>query len=75
MSEHIKLECVWDRIDKAIERSGLSKSEIARRGGFERRTLNGRAGNIMPSLGTLARFCAVTHTSADYILGLKDSHE
>jgi hypothetical protein len=71
MSEHIKLEGFWDRVNKAVKDSGLSKSEIARRGGFERRALNGESENRMLSAGTLARFCVVTDVSADWILGIK----
>lgn len=71
MSEHIKLEGFWERIDETIVDSGLSKTEIARRSGFERRVLNGASENRMMSVGSLARFCAVTNVSADWILGLR----
>ena len=75
MSEHIKLEGFWDRVNKAVKDSGLSKSEIARRGGFERRALNGESENRMLSVGTLARFCVVTDVSADWILGIKRTNK
>lgn len=58
----------WGRVQEAIGRSGLSASEIARRGGFHRQNLRTRNG-IM-TIDTLCKFCEVTHTSADWLLGL-----
>lgn len=75
MGEHIKLQGFWERIEQTVTDCGLSKSEIARRGGFERRVLCGKTENRMMSAGSLARFCAVTNVSADWILGLKEGKE
>lgn len=72
MSEHIKLEGFWERINQAVLDSGLSKSEVARRSGISRGIFYGESDNRMFSAGSLARFCSVTHVSADWILGLKE---
>lgn len=62
----------WYRIEDAVRASGLSKSEIARRGGFHRQDLTVRNGTHYLSIKTLAAFCRVTGVSADWILGLKE---
>ena len=59
----------WGRVHIAVGHSGLSKSEIARRGGFHRQNLNTRNG--LMTLDTLKSFCQVTKTSADWLLGLE----
>ena len=61
----------WGRVHEAVGASGLSKCEIARRGGFHRQNLNTRNG--MMTVDTLRRFCEVTNTSADWLLGLEET--
>lgn len=56
------------RRDEACYRSGLTKAEIAKKCGFNRKTLYSRNMNSL----YLAKFCAVTHVSADWLLGLKE---
>ena len=63
----------WDRIEEAIFESGLSKCEIARKMGCERRVLiTGQSEARMLSAHNLMEFCNVTGVSADYILGLSN---
>lgn len=62
----------WDRIEKAVEESGMSKAEIARKMGCDRKIFYlGRRQQTMMSAGYIAKFCVATGVSADYILGLK----
>lgn len=72
MKKRILIEGFWDRVDSVCYKSGLSKSEIAMRIGCDRKTLMQSQMNCaMMNSGYLAKFCAVTGTSADYLLGLK----
>lgn len=66
-----------ERLLKSINDSGMTYNEIARKCGFDRRVLYRACyENYMPNSGNLARICAVTHTSADWLLGLKrQKHE
>ena len=70
MIKHKYLYGFWERVEQACKKSGLSKSEIARRGGFDRRLISSPTTGMMHAM-TLARFCAVTGASADWLLGLK----
>ncbi len=70
MSEHIKIYGFWDRVDLVVSECGMSKSELMRRAGVSRGLLYDRVGDRMFSMGTLAKFCAATNTSADWLLGL-----
>ena len=72
MSEHIKIAGIWDRIEQTIYDSEMTKVEVAKKCGFERRTLNGKSDNRMLSLGAFAKLCATMNVSADYILGLSE---
>ena len=71
MGKHKKIPGMWERIDEVIADSGLSKIEISKRCGFERRTLSGETENRMLSIGALKSFCQTMNVSADYILGIK----
>ena len=66
------LEGFYDRVDEAYRKSGLTKSEIARRAGFERRTLTPKPDNWMMTLANAARLCAITRTDANWLLGIKE---
>ncbi len=57
-----------ERLEKAIGRSGLTKSEIARRCGFDRKALSGE---FTLSTVNLVKFCVITKTDANWLLGLK----
>ena len=58
-----------ERLEKAIEKSGLSKTQIATRCGIDRKCFYPYNHRMMTS-GNLAKFCAVTGVSADWLLGL-----
>ena len=59
-----------ERLDKACKDSGISKAEIARRCGFARGILYPAPYQMMASV-YIAKFCAVTHTDANWLLGVK----
>ena len=59
-----------ERLAEAIEQCGLSKTQIATRCGFDRKCFYPDKSNRMMSSGYLAKFCAVTGVSADWLLGL-----
>ena len=68
-----RIEGFAERVEESIIRSGLSKSEVARRMGAGRHIL-------MPcylldsqiSSFYVARFCAVTKTDANWLLGITE---
>lgn len=72
MEKGIMIEGFWDRLEDAIGESGMTKSEIARRVGCDRKTLyeNFETHRMLHS-GYLARICAVTKVSAAWLLGLR----
>lgn len=69
MSRYI--EGFAERVDEACHRTGRSKREIAEQCGFDRKVLCKPYHNSMMHSGYLARFCAVTGTDANWLLGLK----
>lgn len=71
MKKKCYIEGFYERMDEACLNSGLSKNEIARRCGFNRKILTGVKENRMLSSGYLARFCVVTKTDANWLLGIK----
>lgn len=64
----INIEGYHERVREAIKESGMSAAEVARKAGIRRQTFYN---TTMMHSGNLARFCAVTGVSADWILGLK----
>lgn len=66
-------EGFWDRIDQAIADSGLTKVDIAKKMGVERKSLyrptDGSDDRSWHS-GRIVSFCKVTGVSADWLLGL-----
>lgn len=64
----------WGRVEEAIADSGMTKSEIAKKMGVERKALyaSNSPSGISRSWhsGRLATFCKVTGVSADWLLGL-----
>lgn len=72
MEKGIYIEGFWERLEEAVRESGLTKTEIARRIGCDRKSLYELSGaHRMPHAGYMAKFCAVTKVSADWLLGLK----
>ena len=67
------LQGFWDRMEEAVIRSGLTKVEISKRMRVDRKTLyRGDDERDMNCL-YVVRFCAVTGTDANWLLGLKGS--
>lgn len=71
MKKKFYIEGFYERLDEACYRTGLSKNEIARRCGFDRKILTGLKDNRMISSGYIARFCEITKTDANWLLGIK----
>lgn len=65
------VEGFWDRINVAVRQSGLSKREITDRMGVERKLLYGTDRANISALN-LAKFCAITGTDANWMLGLTE---
>ena len=57
----------FERVDQVCFESGLTRSEICKRMGYDRKALYESSGF---STLKLARFCAVTGTDANWLLGL-----
>ena len=64
----------WDRVEEAVESSGMTKVQIAQKMGVERKALystNSSNGSDRSwHSGRLASFCKITGVSADWLLGL-----
>lgn len=72
MEKGIYIEGFWERLEEAVRLSGLTKTEIARRIGCDRKSLYELAGrHRMLQSGYMAKFCVVTKISSDWLLGLK----
>ena len=69
MKQNTYIQGFHERLDKACHDSGLSKSEIARRAGFDRKTLYPLSHQMMGS-AYIAKFCATTGTDANWLLGV-----
>lgn len=63
------VEGFWDRVNVVCARSGMSKQEITRRMGVDRKLLYGTDRANISALN-LAKFCAITGTDANWMLGL-----
>ena len=59
-----------ERVEQVIKDSGMSKCEIARKAGFDRKILSFNFGWHLSAYNLMA-FCQVTGVSADYLLGLR----
>lgn len=60
-----------ERITEACSRAGLSKLEVAKRCGFNRKVLyNMKSMHNAINSGYLAKICSVTKTDASWMLGL-----
>ena len=58
-----------ERVEQAVQESGMSKLKIAQLAGFERKVLYPQDWHM--SAFNLMVFCQVTGVSADYLLGLR----
>lgn len=61
----------WDRVEEVVSASGMVKAEIARQMGYDRRALCPCNRSQILNGHALAKFCAITNVSADWLLGLK----
>ena len=73
----IYIEGFRDRLFEVCDYTGLSKTQLAKLCGFDRKTFydDYQKFNSQMNSGYLARFCAVTGASADWLLGLKSRPE
>lgn len=69
MKKNTYIEGFHERLDVACKRTGLTKAEIARRSGFERKCLYPVEHQMM-SPAYIAKFCATTGTDANWLLGV-----
>lgn len=65
MPKHICVRGLWERLEEEIDKQNISKTELARRCGFERKVLYGYSNIHLPYF---ARLCAELNVSADYLL-------
>lgn len=75
MNRRIVIEGFNERLELAIAESGMNRSEIARMMGMNRKVLIPSTTGCQMSLGPLAKFCAITGVSADWMLGLRREME
>lgn len=59
----------WEKIEDVCNEQDINKSELAKRMGVSRKCFYP---TLMPSAYFIARFCAETHTSADWLLGITE---
>lgn len=69
MKNHTYIEGFDERLEEAIRKSGLNKCQIARLCDCNRKVFINRA-NDMSSTVYIAKFCAVTKTDANWLLGI-----
>jgi len=67
------IEGFYERLNEACRRYGKTKVEIAKECGFDRKNLSAPYNNRMLSSGNLARFCALTGTDANWLLGVTNA--
>ena len=67
MKKRTMIEGFWQRMNTVME--GKNKKELARQIGCNRKTLYGNDGTLSPVY--LARFCAITGTDANWLLGIR----
>lgn len=71
MKKRVYIEGFVDRLEKVCKSTGLSKTEIAKRCGIDRKQLSRQHTMFMMNSGDLAKFCAGTGTDANWLLGIK----
>lgn len=63
------LDGFWDRLDEEIRKQNLSKTQLAKRCGFDRKILNKPTGNNRYlCVVYFSRLCSALRVSADYLL-------
>lgn len=67
MNRHQQVEGLWERVEQVCFETGMTKREICKRMGFDRKALYDSSGF---STLKLARFCAVTGADANWLLGV-----
>lgn len=67
MKQRTRIEGFWQRMNAVM--ADKNKNELARRIGCNRKTLYGNDGTLSPVY--LARFCAITGTDANWLLGIR----
>lgn len=67
------IEGFYERLDEACHRYGKSKAAIAKQCGFDRKNLIAGHDNRMMCSGYVAKFCALTGTDANWLLGVNRS--
>lgn len=75
MNKSKYIEGFYERLEEACSQYGETKVEIARRCGFDRKILMGVCRNRMMNSGNLARFCALTGTDANWLLGVTNARK
>lgn len=71
MQKKLKIEGFPERLEQAIEASGMSRNQIASLMGMERKVLLPSSTGCQMGSGALAKFCAITGVSSDWMLGLR----
>lgn len=63
----------WERLNEVCNTQCVDKTALAKRMGVSRKAFYPSNDNhLMPSAFFVARFCAETHTSADWLLGITE---
>lgn len=63
------LDGFWDRLDNEIQKQNLSKTQLAKRCGFDRKTLCKPSDNSRyMCVVYFSRVCSALRVSADYLL-------
>ena len=71
MQRRIVIEGYKERLEEAVYQSGMTKKEIARLMGMDRKVLQPENRYCQMGAGALMKFCAITGVSADWMLGLR----
>ena len=71
MKQRTLIEGFWQRMNTVM--ADKNKSELAKRIGCDRKTLYGKDGTLSPVY--LARFCAITGTDANWLLGIRSEND
>lgn len=67
MNRHQRVEGLQERVDQVCFETGMTKPQLCKQMGFDRKALYDSSGF---STLKLARFCAVTGADANWLLGL-----
>lgn len=70
MKRRVYIDGFVDRLEEACRNTGLTKAEIARRCGIDRKQLYRQQSMFMMNSGDVAKFCAGTGTDSNWLLGV-----